>query len=76
MEGDFKFTYGNEFRRTVDWLGRSPLTIITAAIFDLPTQSVPYQKGTATFNLIWPQRIQLGMKLKPIKQLTLTCDAN
>ncbi|HPJ08772.1 MAG TPA: outer membrane protein transport protein, partial [Deltaproteobacteria bacterium] len=40
MTGDFEFKYGNEFRRTVDWLGRSPLTIITAAIFDLPTRSV------------------------------------
>ncbi|HPJ95257.1 MAG TPA: outer membrane protein transport protein [Deltaproteobacteria bacterium] len=76
MEGDFKFTYGNEFRRTVDWLGRSPLTIITAAIFDLPFQSVANQKGTATFNLTWPQRLQLGVKLRPIKQVTLTCDAN
>ena len=76
MEGDFKFNYGHEFRRTVDWFGRSPLTIITAAIFDLPTQSVPYQKGTATMDLIWPARVQLGVKLRPIKQLTMTCDAN
>jgi long-subunit fatty acid transport protein len=76
MEGDFKFTYGNEFRRTVDWFGRSPMTIITASIFDLPTKSVPFQKGTATMDLVWPARAQLGVKLHPIKQLTMTCDAN
>jgi long-subunit fatty acid transport protein len=76
MEGDFKFTYGSEFRRTVDWFGRSPMTIITAAIFDLPNKSVPFQKGTATMDLIWPARVQLGIKLQPIKQLTMTCDAN
>lgn len=76
MEGDFKFTYGNEFRRTVDWLGRSPTTIITAAMFDLPYQSVPSQKGTATFNLTWPARFQAGIKLKPVKPLTMTCDVN
>ena len=76
MTGDFEFKYGNEFRRTVDWLGRSPLTIITAAIFDLPNRSVASQKGSATFNLTWPQRLQFGVKLKPIKQLTMTCDAN
>jgi long-subunit fatty acid transport protein len=76
MEGDFKFTFGPEFRRTVDWFGRSPMTIITAAMFDLPNKSVPFQKGTATMDLIWPQRVQLGVKLHPIKQLTMTCDAN
>jgi long-subunit fatty acid transport protein len=76
MEGDFRMDYGYEFRRTVDWFGRSPLTIITAAIFDLPTKSVPYQKGTATMDLTWPARLQLGMMLRPIKQVKFTCDAN
>jgi long-subunit fatty acid transport protein len=76
MEGDYKFTYGNEFRRTVDWFGRSPMTIITAAIFDLPTKSVPYQEGTATMNMTWPARFQMGVMVRPIKQLTLTTDFN
>lgn len=76
MEGNFEMDYGYEFRRTVDWFGRSPLTIITAAMFDLPTSSVPYQKGTATMDLTWPARLQLGVMLKPVKQVTLTCDAN
>ncbi len=76
MEGNFKFTYGSEFRRTVDWFGRSPMTIITSAIFDLPNKSVPFQKGTATMDLTWPARVQLGVKLRPVKQLTMTCDAN
>lgn len=76
MEGEFKLSYGSEFRRTVDWLGRSPLTVITAAIFDLPTKSVPYQKGTAVVSMTWPARLQLGIKFRPIKQITFTCDAN
>jgi len=76
MEGDYKFTYGNEFKRTVDWLGRSPLTLIISGIFDLPYQSVPHQKGTATVSMTWPARLQLGIKLRPIKQVTFTCDAN
>jgi long-subunit fatty acid transport protein len=76
MEGDFKLEYGNEFRRTVDWLGRSPLTVIISGMFDLPNASVPFQKGTATVNMTWPQRLQLGVKVKPIKQMTFTCDAN
>jgi len=76
MEGDFKLEYGNEFRRTVDWLGRSPLTVIISGMFDLPNASVPFQKGTATINMTWPQRLQMGVKVKPIKQMTFTCDAN
>jgi long-subunit fatty acid transport protein len=76
MEGDYTFAYGSEFRRTVDWFGRSPLTIITSAIFDLPNQSVPYQKGTVTMDLTWPARLQMGAMLHPTKWLRLTCDAN
>lgn len=76
MEGDYKFQYGPQFRRTVDYLGRSPTTIITAAIFDLPTASVPYQEGTAIVNMTWPARIQGGIALKPVKQVVITCDAN
>ena len=76
MEGEFKLDYGYQFRRTVDWFGRSPVTIITSAIFDLPNKSVPYQKGPATIALTWPSRLQLGMMLRPIKQVKLTCDAN
>jgi long-subunit fatty acid transport protein len=76
MEGDFKLEYGPEFRRTVDWLGKSPLTIISSAIFDLPNHSVPYQKGTATVSIPWPARVQFGVKMKPVKQVTITCDAH
>ncbi|VFU11485.1 Outer membrane protein transport protein (OMPP1/FadL/TodX) (fragment) [anaerobic digester metagenome] len=76
MEGDYKFTYGQRFQNTVAWLGRSPMTIIIAAMFDLPYQAAPYQKGTATVTMTWPARLQLGIKLKPIKQLVLTCDAH
>ncbi len=76
MEGDFKFSYGNEFQRTVAWLGRSPLTIIVSGMFDLPNKAVPNQKGTATVSMTWPSRLQLGIKLRPIKQVTFTCDAN
>jgi len=45
-------------------------------MFDLPYQAVPHQKGTATVSMTWPARLQLGVKLKPIKQLVLTCDAH
>ena len=76
MTGVFTFSYGPQFRRTVDWFGRSPLTSVTAAIFDLPTQSVPYQKGNVSMDLTWPARLQTGIMLNPIKPVKFTCDAN
>lgn len=76
MTGDYKITYGDRFQKTVNWLGRSPMTIIVAAMFDLPNKAVPYQKGTASVTMKWPSRMQMGVKLRPIKQLIFTCDAN
>ncbi len=76
MEGDYKFTYGQRFQNTVSWLGRSPLTLIISGMFDLPNQAVPSQSGKATVSMTWPSRLQMGVKIRPIKQVTFTCDAN
>ena len=76
MEGDYEIRYGQRFQNTVDWLGRSPLTVIVAAMFDLPYNAVPYQDGTATVSMTWPARLQLGVKIQPIEQVIFTCDAH
>ena len=76
MEGDYEMSYGQRFQNTVDWLGRSPLTVIVAAMFDLPYEAAPYQDGTATVSMTWPARLQLGVKIQPLKQVTFTCDAH
>ena len=42
MKGKYTFSYSDRMRRTVNWLGSSPTTIIIAAMLDLPT----YCSGT------------------------------
>jgi len=76
MTGDYKFVYGERFQKTVEWNGKSPMTLITAGMFDLPYNPVPYQKGTATMEMTWPARFQAGIMIKPIKQIRFTCDAS
>jgi long-subunit fatty acid transport protein len=76
MKGKYKFKYSQRFQNTVAWLGKSPMTIIAAGMFDLPYQAVPTQEGTANLKMTWPSNLQVGVKLRPIKQLILTCDAH
>ena len=76
MSGEYEMKYDKQFQNFVNYFGRSPMTLIIAAMFDLPYQSVAEQKGTLTVNIPFPARAQFGVKLKPIKRLTLLCDAN
>ena len=76
MEGDYKFTYGPEVQRTIDWQGKTPLLLITAGMLDLPYHSVPSQSGHVTIPMTWPQRLQFGIMLRPTRKLRLTCDAH
>lgn len=75
LHGRFVLKYENCFRRLVDWNGSSPLLRTNAAILDLPTTSVPYQKGNIKMDdWSWPQRVQAGIMLRPIKKLRLLVD--
>ncbi len=76
MSGHFEMEYGERFQRMVHWMGRSPLTVIIAAIFGLPYQPTAKQEGTMTIEVPFPARAQFGVKLQPIKRLRLLCDAN
>ncbi len=74
MTGQYIFSYTEPFKRMVDWYGSSPLLQTQSAILDLPTQAVPYQKGTVVSEYSFPQRIQTGIMLSPTKKLRLLCD--
>ena len=45
MKGKYTFSYSDRMRRTVNWLGSSPTTIIIAAMLDLPTYCPPRGGG-------------------------------
>ncbi|RJP79731.1 MAG: hypothetical protein C4522_09360 [Desulfobacteraceae bacterium] len=75
LYGKYKFTYGEAYRRMVDWYGSTPYLTTQAAILDLPYASVPYQSGTAhMIDYVYPQRVQLGVMVSPIKKLRLMTD--
>lgn len=74
MSGDYKFRYSPRFQNMVRWMGSSPLLKITSAILDLPTNAVPKQEGRFSLTMIWPQRWQCGVMVKPVDKVRLTCD--
>jgi long-subunit fatty acid transport protein len=75
LNGWLEFEYGNEIRSMIDWFGSSPLLLIGAGMFDLPYKSRPTQKALAYSNRDFPpQRLNIGFKVKPTKNLTLTAD--
>jgi long-subunit fatty acid transport protein len=74
MRGDYLFQYSEQYRKTVDWNSSTEQTMRSAGILDLPTQSVPYQSGTVTGTVRYPQRVQTGIMLKPTDKLKLLFD--
>jgi len=74
LTGGYTFNYAENFQRLTNWLGSSPLTLITAGMLDLATTPVPYQTGTATVEMTFPQRVQTGFMVKPTKRLRLMFD--
>jgi len=74
LSGDYTLQFEKQFQNVVNYLGRSPLTLIIAGMFDLPYKSVSSQEGTMTINIPFPARAQFGIMLKPIKRLSLLCD--
>jgi long-subunit fatty acid transport protein len=76
LNGGYTFNYGNQWQRMMNWMGSSPLLLITAGMFQLPTSAVPYQSGNLRSDMEFPQRIQTGFKFKPTKRLSWLFDAN
>jgi long-subunit fatty acid transport protein len=74
LRGNYRFNYSEQFQKMVDWMGSSPLLLTTAGMLDLPHQSVPHQSGRVTSDMEFPQRVQVGIKIKPFKRLSLLAD--
>ena len=72
--GGYSFRYSDQWQRMIAWNGSSPLTLITAAMLQMPHQAVPYQTGTLTSEFEFPQRVQTGIMIRPIKRLRCLFD--
>jgi len=74
LTGSYKFSYEDNWQNMVRWFGSSPLLMIISGMFDLPYDPAASQSGTATHEIEFPQRIQAGVKVKPLKKLSLLAD--
>ncbi len=75
LTGKYCFTYTTQFMRFVDWNDASPMLVTRSAMFDLPMTVVPYQSGTVQMlDFQYPQRVQAGIMVSPIKRVRLLCD--
>jgi len=74
LSGKYNIQYGDNFQKLVGWFGKSALMTIGAQALDLPYQPVSVQTGIATIDIEFPQIVNFGIKLKPIKRLSLLAD--
>lgn len=74
LSGKYIWEYSEQFRRTVDWNKSSPMTLQSAGMLDLPTDSVPYQSGTVTATQIFPARVQTGIMFRPLDRIKFLFD--
>ena len=74
LSGGYNFRYGEEWQRMMAWQGSSPLLLMVGGMFQLPSQAVPYQSGTVTATMRFPQRVQTGIMVKPTKRLKVLFD--
>jgi long-subunit fatty acid transport protein len=74
VSGKYSFKYSEDFQNMVAWSGSTAIMQIISMIFDLPYEPTAEQKGTVTSDLKWPQMVNVGFKVKPLKKLSLMAD--
>ena len=74
LHGHYRFEYTDTWQRMVNWFGSSPLLMEVSGMLDLPTKAVPSQSGFVTSTMVFPQRAQFGIMLRPFKPLRLMAD--
>jgi long-subunit fatty acid transport protein len=74
MTGKYIFAYSHEFQNMVAWEGSTALMAIISGVFDLPTGATSAQIGNVSMDMTLPQLVNFGIKLKPIKRLSLLAD--
>jgi long-subunit fatty acid transport protein len=74
LSGKYEMQYSDAWQRMVSWSGSTAIMQIMSIIFDLPYETTSMQSGNATAELEWPQMASFGVKIKPIKRLSLMAD--
>jgi long-subunit fatty acid transport protein len=74
LSGNFNFKYTDKWQNMVAWEGSTPIMQIASMVFDLPYERTAEQTGTVTMDMVFPQIVNFGIKLKPVKRLSLLGD--
>ena len=74
LTGHYKFDYSEQWMRQIDWNASSEYTLTTAGMLDIPFKPVPYQEGNVSATQTFPQRMDIGIKVKPFSKLQITTD--
>jgi len=74
LTGAYRFDYTETFQQAINWLGSSPTLLMVSGMLNLPFNAVPYQSGKVSAEMEFPQRVQMGIKLKPFKRISLLAD--
>jgi long-subunit fatty acid transport protein len=74
LSGKYSFKYSDRWQKMTAWSGSTAIMQISSMVFDLPYEATSEQSGTATTNIEWPQMASVGVKLKPVKRLSLLAD--
>jgi len=75
FEGRYRMQYSKQFQKVSEWLGGSAFVEAFAQIFDIGTEKLEAETGRCLLkDFQFPQRVQFGVMLRPIKQLRLLCD--
>jgi len=75
--GHYTVDYSQEWRNLMDWLIANQILALITEALELPTQGgVETQSGRLSVIFKMPQRVQMGIMVRPIERLRLTCDVN
>ena len=83
LHGKYKFKYSESWQRLAAWNGKGvnmPWTVLSppqvAKIFNLPDKAIPEQSGTVFSDIEFPQRVQMGIKISPVRPLRIMFDVS
>lgn len=74
LSGKYSLKYSDKWQNMVAWDGSTAVMQIVSMIFDLPYQTTSEQSGTVTTDIEFPQIVNFGIKLKPLKRLSIETD--
>lgn len=74
MAGTYRLNYSDDWQKMVNWFGSTPTLLIISGMLGLPNKAVPQQSGNVSQDMEYPQIVNLGVKVKPFKKLSILSD--